>query len=150
MTLVNSVRQKISKRCIGSKCQRQGCRVTLKGVPKGHIIVDMDCHIDPNQVRCDFLFVGRLKAANAEWVIPMELKRGQVNASGVMDQLQAGAKAAERLVPQKADVEFQPIVASGRINPEQNRILGSKKVVFRGKKFAIRRIECGSSLTTAI
>ena len=124
--------------------------MTLEGVPKGHITVDMDCHIDPNQVRCDFLFVGRLKTANDEWVIPMELKRGQVKASGVIDQLQAGAKAAEHLVPQKANVEFQPIVASGRINPEQSRILSSKKVVFRGKKFAIRRIECGSSITTAI
>ena len=124
--------------------------MTLGGVPKGHILIDMDCHIDPNQVRCDFLFVGRLKTAENEWVIPMELKRGQVKARGVVDQLQAGAKAAERLVPQKADVEFQPIVASGRINPEQNRILSSKKVVFRGKKFAIRRIACGSSLTTAI
>jgi len=124
--------------------------VTLGGVPKGHILIDMDCHVGPNQVRCDFLFVGRLKTANVEWVIPMELKRGQVEASGVIDQLQAGAKVAERLVPRKASVEFQPIVASGRINPEQRRILSSKKVVFRGKKFAIRRIECGSSITTAI
>lgn len=150
MTIVESVQQKVDKRCIDRKCQRQGCRVTLEGVPKGHILIDMDCHIDPNQIRCDFLFVGRLKTANDEWVIPMELKRGQVKASGVIDQLQAGAKAAERLVPQKANVGFQPIVASGRINPEQSRILSSKKVVFRGKKFAIRRIECGSSLTTAI
>lgn len=41
MTIVESVQEKVDKRCIGSKCQRQGCRVTLKGVPKGHILIDM-------------------------------------------------------------------------------------------------------------
>ena len=150
MTIVESVRQTVDNQCIERRCQRQGCRIRLEGIPKGHILIDMDCYVDSSQVRCDFLFVGRMKIARDEWVIPMELKRGQVKASSVIDQLQAGAKAADRLIPPKANFEFQPVVASGRIKPEQSRKLRAKKIVFRGKKFAIRRIECGSSLTTAI
>ena len=150
MTVAKSIKQKVDERCIEQRCQRQGCRVKLEGIPKDHILIDMDCHGDSNQTRCDFLFVGRLEAAGDEWLIPIELKRGKVEAGGVRNQLQAGAKVAERLVPAKADIQFRPIVASGRIKQEQSRKLRSMRIVFRGKKFAISRIECGSSITTAI
>ena len=98
--------------------------------------------------RCDFLFVGSVDDSDEEWVSPIELKEGNVRASEIERQLQAGADAAAQLVPSGADVYFRPVVASGRIHKDEQRKLrsDSSKIRFRGQSEIIYRIRCGDSL----
>ena len=144
--LVRQVRQKIPRNCQDTKLSRNGCRIRLERIAS-RIIVDMDCKdlpIASNQPRCDYIFVGR-----ENWVVPMELKRGNVEANEVTMQLRAGAAFAERIVPSGADVRFRPVVGyGGKLHRSQSQALKRKgaKIRFQGKEYEVRAIRCDRQL----
>ena len=111
----------------------------------------MDCPelpIATNETRCDYLFIG-----NENWVAPLELKRGRVDAGEVAAQLRAGAAFAERIVPSGADVRFRPVVGyGGKLPRSQSEALKRKgaKVRFRGKEYEVRAIRCGRQLAQVL
>ena len=108
---MEAVRAKVGDGCLDKKCKRPGCRVSLKGVPESHLIIDFDepdSPLDESQTRCDYLFVADGNR-NGGWVVPLELKRGKYDASEVVKQLEAGRKVAEDIVPGKTKVRFRPV-----------------------------------------
>ncbi len=115
------------------------------------MIVDLDTPgspLGPSDERCDYLFVANA-ADLAGWVAPLELKRGKFDAGQIADQLQAGAGAAERLVPPNFAVEFRPIAVFGGGTTKAERIEAQKKknwVRFRGSAREMRLMKSGQKL----
>ena len=155
MTLVEEVRKAVSDGCITRRCREQSCSLSLNGTSQQAFAIDMnhaDSPVDQDQTRCDFLFLGSLTGQDDEWVVPIELKRGEIGATEARDQLQAGAKAAERLVPRGRDCRFLPLAVSRSMaRAERDRLRkDSHRVGFRGRRFLVERVRCGSQLAHAL
>ena len=150
--LVEAVHSMICTKCLESgKLNKNGCRISKKGVPSQHLVIDFDkpCSpqgIDPN--RCDYLLI-----ANGDkgpgWVVPLEVKHGGLRASKVISQLQAGAHIAENIVPSEKQVKFHPVCAYGDIHTAELIKLRneSSSIKFHGYKEIAQLIRCGSDLT---
>lgn len=149
--LVRRVRESVDVGCIATAISKEGCGVSLDGTPTGRVIVDLDepsSPLPPPNQRCDYLF-----AADATdgpgWVAPLELKGGRFDASEISGQLQAGARAAEQLVPQNVAVRFRPIAVIRRGSHKAERQEARKKknwVRFRGSARELRLMKCGQKL----
>ena len=151
MTVIQAVRSAVCPGCITRRCREEGCSLSLNGTSQQSFAVDMnhdDSPVDRNQTHCDFLFMGSLSGENEEWVVPIELKRGAIGASEARDQLQAGADAADRLVPHGLEFQFLPLAVSGSMNPAERAQLrkNSHKIHFRGRRVLAERTRCGSQL----
>ncbi len=125
----------------------------MTDAPTPNLIVDFDRPGSPlglGQTRCDYLFVA--ENDKGDWIAPLELKRGCLQADEVVRQLQAGASAAEQLVSSNDSVRFRPVAASGSTPKAERDKLKNKrsKVRFHGQAEAIRLISCGASLVGAL
>lgn len=150
--LVQRVRAKVDDRCVATRIRKGGCSVFLDGAPTSRLIVDLDdpaSPLPPPKRRCDYLFVA--DAADGDgWVAPMELKDGKFHAGEFARQLQAGASAAERIVPRNVMVRFRPIAVfgGGRTKAERDRShRRQSRVRFRGSNEPLRLMRCGGKLT---
>ena len=148
------VSKKIPQECQANSCSKKGCSLTLSGIGRTRVIVDMDCkqlELNEHCSRCDYVFVGYHR--EADWVAPVELKRGSVEASEVITQVQAGATFAERnLLCSGANVRFRPIVGHGKIHRSQTLELKKKRywVKFQNKSYEIMLIRKGKPLADAL
>ena len=149
--LVAHARDNVDGRCIDTRIRKEGCSVSLNGVPSDRLIVDLDrpgSPLGPADARCDYLFIAE-DGAGAGWVAPMELTTGPVDADKFARQLQAGASAAERVVRRSESVRFRPVaVYGGGSHIAQRRKLqrNDRKVSFHGVREPIRLMKCGAPL----
>ena len=143
------MRQAVPGSCLATGALRkQGCTVRLRDAPTPRVVIDLDRPGSPlggQNTRCDYLFIAE-PAGDAGWLVPLELKRGGFRATEVVNQLQAGADAADGLLPQGAAVRFRPIVASGATHKAQRDKLKTRRVRYRGTVEAVRHMECGGRL----
>ena len=151
--LMERLKDEISKRAIVNRCAKEGCEVSLRNAPSPHLVIDVD---DPsfgleNKSHCDFLFISCDCASGANWVVPLELKRGSPNATAMVNQLQAGAGFAQDRIPAKHKTRFLPIgVYGGRLHTNQRDRLRKARILFRGKKYEIELIRCGTPLKNVL
>ena len=156
MTMMESARGKLDARCLKKQCRAGKCSISLKGVSRQFVLIHMDSPCSPpsqHETRCDYLFIGYLDDTDdSPWTVPIELKSGEISASTVAKQLQAGADVADQIIPHNANTNFTPVVASGRISKiEQRRLRNtSNKVRFRGRSEIIQRIRCRDPLTRVL
>ena len=126
--------------------------MSLGGAPEPYILIDMDCSdlpIRQSDQRCDFVFV----SDDGNWVVPLELKSGNPDAGTMVDQLRAGARFAEEVVPRDIEVQFQPIaVFGGKFHGNDRRRFRqpASMVSFRGFKVRIELLRCGAPLINAL
>ena len=158
--LSNAVRAKVSEECLTTKCQNEGCKVSLPSNGRSpdrqrpYVVIDMDhCESPAPQdgIRCDFLFIGECKSQ--DWVVPLELKRGQPTVSEIVPQLRAGASIAEGIVPSGLDIKFRPVAAyGGELRRHQLNLFRNKvnRVKFGNQREGVRLIRCGASLEQAL
>ena len=145
--LLTTVSGKVPKSCLTKAISKEGCNISLKGAPSVRLIVDFDKPGSPlaaDETRCDYLFLAEL-TGKSDCVRPIELKRGGFDAGVVRLQLQAGAQAAEHLIPSRFVVNFLPILASGNV-PKAQRKSMRFSVRFRGTDTPLRRIRSGDPL----
>ena len=149
--LVRRVRANVDDRCVVKRIRKKGCRVNLSSAPASRLIVDFDRPGSPlgsSDERCDYLCVA--DAVDGEgWVVPLELKRGRFDASQIAGQLQAGARAAEQLVPGNLAVKFRPIAVFRRGTHKAERLEAQKKknwVRFLGSAREMRLMKSGQKL----
>lgn len=154
--LVGTVHGMVNNTCIENRgIKKEGCSVSLKDAPQPRLIIDFDKPGSPlgkNQTRCDYLFVAE-DPSKSGWVVPLELKKGQLDTSGIVRQLKAGAYAASQLVPNTMAVNFRPVVAygGGIHTAERNALKANRnKVRFHGTAEPVRLIKCGEQLTKAL
>ena len=155
MGLVETVRNMLDQRCLVSgRLNKSGCKVSMQGAPRPRLIVDFDKPGSPlkqDQTRCDYLFVAE-DDQGPGWVSPLELKRGRLQADDAVKQLQAGATAAEGIVPWNKPFRFRPVAAFRGSSRFEISKLKSKscRVRFRGRTEAIRLISCGEPLAKVL
>ena len=143
--LVDAVRAKVDERCIATRCRAEGCSVSMNGVQGDHILIRMDCRrlgIGRRERRCDFIFV----SDDGDWAVALELKRGSLDASNVVEQLRAGARFVERIVPRGADVSFLPLVVYGgkfHRNERDKLLKPANWINFRGRRLQVDSMRCG-------
>ena len=144
-SLVEAVREKVHQDCIATRCSAEGCAVSMNGVQGDHILINMDClslGIERRDRRCDFIFVGD----DGDWVVALELKRGSLDASNVVEQLRAGARFAERIVPRGAEVNFVPLAVYGgkfHRNERDKLLKPANWIRFRGEMLQVDSLRCG-------
>ena len=149
---IAAVRARLDERCVvdNGLPQKNGCGVSLEGMPGEHQAVDLDKSGSPlglTQTRCDYLLFAESPCSEL-WFAPIELKKGTVDAGEAIEQLQAGAQAAKGIIPPGIDVCFRPVLASGGVPKAKRKKLKAKaiRVTFRGYSEAIRRIRCDAPL----
>ena len=147
--LVEAVRAEVDDKCLKSgRCRKDGCCISLKCVPKRHLVIDFDKQGSPleGQTRCDYLFVADL-AGNEGWIVPLELKSGRYKAGKVVKQLEAGTRFAEGIISRKLKIRFWPVLVFKKA-PRQAEILKlrSSKIRFHGNESFIRLFKCGDKL----
>ena len=150
--VVDEVRRAVPEGCIARRCSKSGCSASMKNAPSPRILIDLDhSHFrdGKDETRCDYIFIG---GSGAAWVAPMELKRGEVGASEVASQLQAGADIADRIVPADANVRFRAIAVSGSMPRAERRELDkpANQIRFRNGNFRVTPLRCRAPLTNAL
>ena len=150
--LVDRAKRDIPQQCQSRQCRGAGCFLSLKGIGDQRVLIDMDCgelNVPPDRKRCDYVFVG---AEN--WIVPIELKSGNVDAGQVKEQLQTGADFAHgRLVTNDTRVRFRPVAAyGGKIHRSQTEALKKPqtRVRFGNETYEIKLIRCGAALAGAL
>ena len=124
--------------------KKDGCKVTMTGAPAPRLVVDFDkpgSPLAPDKTRCDYLVIAEGEGEHG-WVAVLELKRGKLHEDRVVRQLQAGASAAEKLVPHDAALRFRPIAASGSRHRHEYTKLKNKsfRIRFHGYTEPVRVI----------
>ena len=152
--LIDAVRAKVSPKCLAGRCRKDGCRVSLENAPQPRLIIDFDKPGSPlgrQDTRCDYLFIAEGRNGSG-WVAPLELKRGRLDAGEVVKQIQAGARAAEGLVPRSEPIKFRPVAASrGKHKAERDNLKKKNSWIrFHGRAEPIRLMSCGASLAQAL
>ena len=125
--LVEAVRRKTKDSCIeDGPLRRKDCEVSLENAPRPRVVIDFDKPGSPlaeGRTRCEYLFVAD-RDGGCGWVVPMEFKSGKMRVSKVAEQLRAGARVAERLVPKQNPISFRPVaVIYESVNKKQRRDL---------------------------
>ena len=151
--LVDTVRGKVPSTClVVGRLKKEGCSVSLKDAPRRRLIVDFDKSGSPlgaNDTRCDYLLVAEERGSTA-WVAPIEIKRGRLDASEAVEQLRAGARVAEQLVPSPMRVDFRPVAASGGNKAERAELRNRQNMIrFHGQTEYVRFLNCGERLIDA-
>ena len=146
--LLPAVRSQIDQSCIVSRCNKDGCSVSLGRATRNRLVIDCDAPgspFDPNQTKCDYLLfeVAQEQPGRA---IPIELKSGRIRARDAVQQLQAGAAMVTDLVSAQINVELLPVLAYGNIPKGERAAIENGRVQFRGKALRIKRIRCGAPL----
>lgn len=153
--MVKRVRDALDPRClVNGGLNRGGCKVSMARAPKPRLAIDFDrpgTRLPLGATRCDFLVVAE-GGDGVGWVAPLELKRGRLHADEAVRQLQAGARAAERLIPSGEPLRFRPVVATGRVpKAERRRLRGNDgRIRLHGHVEAVRLMSCGDRLARAL
>ena len=140
-------RQFADQGCLVDGIDKGGCRVSLTDAPPSRAVVDLDAAgspLGPTSVKCDYLFF-----ADPNLFAPIEIKNSEPDVKRAARQLQAGAKAADDLIPGGCEVVFRPVLVSKSLRRKKQLDLRQAVVRFRGRPERIRRIACGGSLTEA-
>ena len=149
--LVNLIEKKLSDGCFAKKLKKEGCSVSLKDAPVPSITIDMDKRQAPvgqNEAKCDYIFIG---GSGNVFLVPLELKKGKLDASQIVKQLQAGANIAARIIPRGERVQFRPVgVCGGKIHPDQRRQLLQSEIRFNGQRPTVELLNCGDPLIKAL
>ncbi|MBC6427971.1 MAG: hypothetical protein GDA55_01885 [Cellvibrionales bacterium] len=122
----------------------------LDDAPVSRVIVDFDklgLPFKPNALRCDYLFVSD---GTPGWVVPMELSSGKNKSTQTINQIQAGAKIADELLPSGIKIKFQPVFVGRVSNFYLRQELNKRKIRFRNECQLVKTISCGDKLTKAL
>ena len=114
----------------------------MTGAPQPNLLIKMDCdglEIENGDGKCDFIFI----SDDGDWVVALELKRGKPDASDIVEQLRAGARFADRIVPRDATVRFLPLaVYGGKAHSTELRKFRQSRISFRGRSVNVEILKC--------
>ncbi len=94
---------------------RKGCTVSmanLRSKPVNRVVLDVDKAYPTDKARsnqCDFILFHIDDVKNCLIGVPLELKRGDVDASEAVLQLQTGARIADHYTPNTVEIDLVPI-----------------------------------------
>lgn len=138
---------KVDDSSLSQECEKQGCEVDLTDVPPPYHLIDMD-RLEPlaRRHRCDYLLIGVDHGLDYDlYVALLELKSSGFNPQKVSEQLEAGAKVAEKIVP-NVQCRLVPVVAHDGAHRREINKLAKHPVHFRDKPYAIETMKCGEEV----
>ena len=125
---------------------KEGCRVSMANIPSERVVLDVDRvfptgRVDTNQ--CDFVLFYVDTAQSSLIGVPMELKRGDVDASEAVAQLQEGARIVDNCTPNDVEMNLVLVlVHGGSMHRSQRNRLRTSRIRFRGEEFPINTTRC--------
>ncbi|MCY4345698.1 MAG: hypothetical protein OXC17_02750 [Aestuariivita sp.] len=130
--------------------ERRGCRVPLKGISSSSLVIDLDKEGSPlasQETRCDFLFIAEIRDELCIFS-PLEFKKGALDASKVVGQLQSGVNLLEDHPDISRDVKLVPIAVSGQNPKAQLKKLANPgyQILFKGRQIKVSYMRYGSRL----
>ena len=141
------VRQWIGNNEATSPYTKKGCRVSMANISSERVVLDVDFAFPTgrtNTNQCDFVLFYIDTAQNNLVGVPMELKRGDVDASEAVAQLQAGARIVDNCTPDDVDMNLVLVlVHGGSMHKSQRNRLRTSRIRFRGTEFPINTTRCG-------
>ncbi len=119
----------------------------MANIPSARVVLDVDRAFPTDRARtnqCDFVLFYIDTTQNRLVGVPMELKKGSVNASEVIAQLQEGARIVDNHTPHdvEMDLVFLLVHGAGMHRSQRNR-LRTARIRFRGTEFPINTARCG-------
>ncbi len=131
------------------KLKKKGCAVKLDNAPAPRLVIDLDkpgSPLEPHEKRCDYLLVATDQSKDL--IVALELKHGPLDANKAISQLQAGARAAETLVPKDRAIRFWTVaVFRGSRKHERKKLREPRnRIEFFGRRESVRSLACGGSL----
>ena len=143
---LEEVRQWIGDNEATSPYTKEGCRVSMANIPTNRIVLDVDLAFPTggtNTNQCDFVLFYIDTVQSSLIGVPMELKRGNVDASEAIAQLQEGTRIIDNCTPNNVDVNLVLVlVHGGSMHRSQRNRLRTARVRFRGEEFPINTSRC--------
>ena len=145
--VLEGIRQWVGNKKATSPYTKEGCRVSMANIPSARVVLDVDLasptgRADTNQ--CDFVLFYIDSMQSSLIAVPMELKRGDVDASAAIAQLQAGTRIVDNYTPRDVEMDLVLVlVHGGSIHRSQRTRLRTARIRFRGEEFPINTARCG-------
>jgi len=138
---IESVRRKYEK-CVSNSCSAHGCKLLVGTVKLDYLVIlDLDEYVrfyaDNNGKICDFIV---FYCEGDIIVCAAELKSGSFKAKEVKDQIQEGARIAERILSRHLTNKFYPVLVrnrSKRLDPLVYKFLQNTLIKFQSLKVHI-------------
>ena len=144
---LEEIRQGIRDNEATSPYTKEGCRVSMANIPSERVVLDVDLAFPTGRARtnqCDFVLFYINTAQNNLVGVPMELKRGDVDASEAVAQLQEGARIVDNCIPDNVEMNLVLVlVHGGSMHRSQRNRLRTARIRFRGEEFPINTTRCG-------
>lgn len=109
----------IPRACVAKRLKVRGCSVSFAADEyESPWLIDMDCVarsrecplVDQSDLRCDCLFWGRRRDDSRLCVGVIEVKSRNPDISKAIEQIKAGAHHVEKLVGERKDIRFRPVL----------------------------------------
>ena len=139
------IKARLDHRTLAKTCEDEGCSVPLGGIGPAFRLVDTEAAgspIPPGRKRCDFIAFAERDALLH--VAVLELKSGRFDPAEVVEQLQEGAQAVERICHWRKQDHFQAVLVHGRNIRKRDRT--RMTVRFQDVPCRVRRETCGTSM----
>lgn len=144
---LDEVRRWVGDRKATAPYTKEGCRVSMANVPSERVVLDVDLAFPTGRAginQCDFVLFYIDTGQSSLVGVPMELKRGDVNASEAVTQLQEGVRIVDNCTPNDVDVNLiLVLVHGGSMHKSQRNRLRTSRIRFRGEDFPINTTRCG-------
>ena len=145
---------KIGSANLCSRCKDSGCEVSLVDVTENRIVVDADKAMEygvRGSKKCDCVLFVQGKSHKVLVTLPIELKSGSLSLNPVIQQLESGARYAEKVVRSapvvgSLDIRCLPVLAhSGGLTMRQIQRLRrrDRRIQFRERKWRVEIVRCG-------
>ena len=147
------IQTRVDKDSLTDSCSGEGCDVDMTDIPDERVIILVEHEFELREMegrRCDRLLF--FTVDNILFIVPIELKSGNIRASRGTGQLLGGVELAEHLVPEANDFETRclPVLFSGNvIHQGQRKRLNQRSGNFRNQFFKFRTARCGKERSLA-
>ena len=151
--VLSEIRTRVDKDSLTDSCGGEGCDVDMTDIPDERVIILVEHEFELREMegrRCDRLLF--FTVDNILFIVPIELKSGNIRASIGTRQLLGGVGLADHLVPEATGFETicRPVLFSGNvIHPEQHKRLNQRGGTFRNQSFKVRTARCGKERSLA-
>ncbi len=144
---LEEIRQRVGDKKATPPYTKEGCRVSMANVPTDRVVLDVDLAFPTDRAKtnqCDFVLFYIDTAQSGLIGVPMELKRGDVDASEAVAQLQEGARIVDSCTPKDVEMNLVLVlVHGGSMHKTQRNRLRTSRIRFRGEEFPINTARCG-------
>lgn len=132
-----------------SSCSERGCTLRLDGL-SNHVVLKGERTCKDRRI-CDCIIFTR---DNCIIIGIVELKSKTIHSSEIVEKLTNGSEMALNILEKCSDIsiefEFYHLVLCKRWHTSQYKVIISKKIIVRGKRYGIIPKRCGVSFSTVI